>query len=689
MELMTDQRFRKTLKYLRALFFISLIGMVLSFLFIAGVLIYAKILGPPPLAVPQSTLYYSADGSIIGESNNGQKRYWVPYEKIAEPIIEATVAIEDRKFFNHNGFDYKRIVGAALADVKALSKVQGASTITQQYARNLYLVHDKTWKRKLTEAFYTIRLEMNYTKKEILEGYLNTIYYGHGAYGVQAASQYYFGKNASDLTLAEASLLTGVPKGPSNYSPFISLEKSKKRQEIILNTMVQNHFIDKKAAQAAIQEPIKLIGKYPHAKKEIAPYYQDAVRNALKNELNLDDRTIALGGLRVYTTLNTEQQKVAEETVSKLISKDSEIEIGLVSMNPKNGHVKAMVGGRNYEKSPFNRAIQAVRQPGSTVKPLLYYAALEQGFTPSTMMRSEPTTFKFQDGQPDYSPHNYNSKYANDEITLTQALAVSDNVVAVKTHLFLGEEVLIDTAKRFGITSKMAKVPSLALGTSGVRVIEIANAYSHFANGGKKVEPVFITRVENFQGDIIYENKPEHEQVLQPEQAYVMTQMLTGIFDPKLNGYASVTGSTIVKNMTRPYAGKSGSTETDSWMVGYSPQLVSAVWTGYDKGKPIDLTVEKTYAKNIWIRFMEEALKDEPIKNFKRPKDGVIGVYVNPANGQLASKDCPVKRFTYFVAGTQPTEHCTDHLSHTKQGNQKHQENPKKKPWYKKIWDWN
>jgi penicillin-binding protein 2D len=685
MELMTDQRFRRTLKYLRALLFISLIGMALTILFMAGVLIYAKILGPPPLAVPQSTLYYSADGNIIGESNNGQKRYWVSIDEIAKPVIQATVAIEDRKFYDHNGFDYKRIAGAILADVKALAKVQGASTITQQYARNLYLEHDKTWKRKLMEAFYTIRLEMNYTKSEILEGYLNTIYYGHGAYGIQAASQYYFGKNAIDLTLAEASLLSGVPKGPGIYSPLVNPEKAKLRQNIILNMMVENKYIKKNAATLAAAEKLTFLGKYPHAKKEIAPYYQDAVRNALKNQLNLDDRTIELGGLKVYTTLDTKQQAVAEETVAKLISKETEIEAALVAVNPKNGHVKAMVGGRDYEKSPFNRAIQAVRQPGSTVKPLLYYAALEQGFTPSTMMRSEPTTFKFQDGRPDYSPHNFNSLYANGEISLAQALAVSDNVIAVKTHLFLGEDSMVETAKRFGIQSKMAKVPSLALGTSGVRVLEIANAYSHFANGGKKVEPVFITKVVNHQGDVIYDHKSSQETVLNPQQAFVMTQMLSGIFDPKLNGYTSVTGNSVIKNMTRPYAGKSGTTETDSWMVGFTPQLVSAVWTGYDKGKPIDLPVEKMYAKNIWVRFMEDALQDEPIKNFKRPKEGVVGVFVNPANGLLASEDCPVKRFTYFVSGTEPTEYCTDHISHTII-EEKTKEKPKKKPWYKRIW---
>jgi penicillin-binding protein 2D len=686
MELMTDQGFRKTLKIFRALFFIGLIGMALSILVMVGVLLYAKILGPPPLSVPQSTLYYSADGTIIGESNNGQKRYWVSIDEIAKPVIQATVAIEDRKFYEHNGFDFKRIGGAVLADIKALAKVQGASTITQQYARNLYLEHDKTWKRKLMEAFYTIRLEMNYSKDQILEGYLNTIYYGHGAYGIQAASQYFFGKNAADLTLAESTLLTGVPKGPSYYSPFNSMEKAKQRQKIILNMMVENKFITDKAATAAAGESLTFVGKFPHARKEIAPYYQDAVQNVLRNQLNIDERTIELGGLKVYTTLDMKQQEAAERSIEKLISKDTEIEVALVALNPKNGHVKAMVGGRDYEKSPFNRAVQAVRQPGSTIKPLLFYAALEQGFTPSTMMRSEPTTFKFQDNRPDYSPHNFNSLYANEEIPLAQALAVSDNVVAVKTHLFLGEEVLVDTAKRFGIQSKMAKVPSLALGTSGVRVLEMANAYSHFANGGKKVEPVFITKIENYQGDVIYQHKAEQEMVLDPKQAYVMTQMLSGIFDPKLNGYTSVTGQSVVNTMTRPYAGKSGSTDTDSWMVGFSPQLVSAVWTGYDKGKPIDLTVEKMYAKNIWVRFMEDALEGQPVRNFNQPKEGIKGVFVNPANGKLASEDCPVKRYTYFVAGTEPTEYCTDHLDHTIIERKKQTEKKKDKPWYKKIW---
>ncbi|MEH7303625.1 transglycosylase domain-containing protein [Neobacillus drentensis] len=687
MEIMTDQGFRKTIKYLRAVIFISLIGMVCMLILFLGILAYAKILGAPPLAVPQSTLLFADDGTLIGESNSGQKRYWSRLKDISPELVDATISIEDKNFYEHHGFDFKRIAGAVLADVQAFAKVQGASTITQQYARNLFLEHDKTWTRKLHEAFYTIRIEMNYSKKEILEGYLNTIYYGNGAYGVEAASQYYFGKKAADLTLAEASMLAGIPKGPGIYSPLASMEHAKSRQAIILKSMVTNHYITKKEAIDAAMRPVTIVGSHNKQKVKVAPYFQDAVRNALKNQLHLDERTIALGGLKVYTTLNRKQQEAAESQVHKYVANLSEIQVGLVAMDPKNGYVKAMVGGRDYEKSPFNRAVQAIRQPGSTIKPLLYYAALEQGFTPSSTMRSEFTTFHFDDGQPDYTPHNFNNKYADGEITLAQALAVSDNIYAVKTHLFLGEDTLIETAKKFGLSSKMAHVPSLALGTSGVRVIEMANAYSLLANGGKKVSPTLITRVEDYNGNVIYEKQEENEKVLDPAKAYVMTQMMTGIFDSKLNGYAKVTGSTVINDITRPYAGKSGSTETDSWMIGYSPQLVTAVWAGYDMGKPIELVAEKTYAKNIWANFMEEALKGKPVKAFKAPKEGVTGVYVDPTNGKLATKDCPVRRFTYFVTGTEPTEYCTEHLKNHESVPEKHK-GAKKLPWYKKIMPW-
>ncbi|RLQ93464.1 transglycosylase domain-containing protein [Falsibacillus albus] len=676
------------MKYLRAFIIIGGFFTAVGLILVAGVLMFAKIQGPPPLSVPQSSLYYANDGSVIGESNNGQKRYWVRYENISPYLRDATIAIEDKNFYEHHGFDFKRIAGAALADVKAMSKVEGASTISQQYARNLYLTRDKTWNRKLTEAFYTLRLEMNYSKNKILEGYLNTIYYGHGAYGVEAASRYYFNKDAKDLTLGESAMLAGIPKGPSIYSPFISFDKAKKRQAIILQTMNKLGYITKSQLHAAAQEHLQFYGKFPAQHAAIAPYFNDVVKHELKTKVGLDERTIELGGLRVYTTLDKKQQQIAEEVMKETISDQSDIQLGFVAMDPTNGYVTALIGGRDYEKSPYNRAVQAVRQPGSTMKPLLYYAALQKGFTPSTTMRSEVTTFRFDDGRPDYTPHNFNNNYANDEITLAQALALSDNVFAVKTNIFLGEGTLVDTAKQFGITTKLAKVPSLALGTSGVRVDEMVGAYSMISNGGKKVEPTFITRVEDYKGNVIYSDEQAHDQVLEKDTDFVLSQMMTGMFDPKLNDYASVTGTSIISQMSRPYAGKSGTTDSDSWMIGFAPQLTAGVWTGYDKGNPITLTADKLYAKNIWIRFMERALKDEPIQAFKPPK-GVVAVQVDPDNGKLATKDCPVSRLTYFKEGTEPTEYCDVHTG--KPIEEKHQHKPapkKKKPWYKRIFPW-
>jgi 1A family penicillin-binding protein len=688
MEIMTNHGFRKTIKYLRAFIFISLIGMSLMLLLFSGVLGYAKILGAPPLAVPQSTLFLSDDGKVIGESNNGgQKRYWVPLKDISPDLVHATVSVEDKKFYSHHGFDFSRIAGAALADIRARGKVQGASTITQQYARNLFLEYDKTWERKLLEAFYTIRLEMNYSKKAILEGYLNTIYYGNGAYGAEAASEFYFGKKASKLTLAESAMLAGIPKGPSLYSPLVSEKRAKSRQLVILDSMVANGYISKKQAELAAKQPLTFSGKYPNQQAKVAPYFQDAVKNALKTQLHLDDRTIALGGLKVYTTLNIKQQQAAEEQMNKVIDSGSKIQTALVAMDPRTGYVKAMIGGRDYAESPYNRANQAIRQPGSTFKPFLYYAALGQGFTPSSTMRSEYTTFHFDDGSQDYTPHNFNNKYADGEITMAQALALSDNVFAVKTHLFLGEDTLVETARKFGISTPLAKVPSLALGTSGVRVIDMANAYSLFANGGNKVEPIFITKVEDYSGKVIYQNKEENKKVLDPAKAFVMTDMMEGIFDKKLNGYAGVTGGSIVNQLTRPYAGKSGSTDTDSWMIGYTPQLVTAVWCGYDKGESIDVVAEKSYSKKIWAHFMEQALKGQPVMKFKPPKEGVVDVYVDPSNGKLATSDCPVKRKTYFLEGTEPTQYCTEHAPSGQAQHAQPQPNHKK-PWYKRIFPW-
>ncbi|WP_456279544.1 transglycosylase domain-containing protein [Bacillus sp. AK128] len=688
MEVITNRRLRLTLKYIRALFFIGLFLLILGFVGVLGLLLYAKVEGPPPLAVPQSTIYYGSDGTIIGESHQGQTRYWVPLSEISPHLVNATISIEDKRFYEHQGFDYIRIAGAALADIKAMAKVQGASTISQQYARNLFLEHDKTWKRKLTEALYTIRLELNYSKEQIIEGYLNTIYYGHGAYGIEAAANFYFNKHAKELTISEATMLAGIPKGPSHYSPIDHLDNAKSRQEVIVSSMVENSMINEKEARQIMSEQLSFHGRFDVKNQNIAPYFQDAVKDALKSVTSLTDRTIQMGGLKVYTTLDPELQAIAEKRTEAIINPESEIQAAVIVMHPSTGEVKALIGGRDYTKSQFNRATQAKRQPGSSFKPFLYYTAVEQGFTPSTTLRSEYTTFQYGEGT--YSPSNYNDYYANDNITLSQAIALSDNVFAVKTHMSLGEQALIDTSRRLGISGDLPKIPSLALGTSTVKMIDMVNAYGILANGGKKIEPTFIRRIENHHGEVIYQSEKPNEQVLDKDAAFVTTHMMTGMFDEKLNDYTRVTGRTISDQLTRIYAGKSGTTSTDSWMIGYSPKLVTGVWVGYDRDHTLDLTAEKTYSKEIWASIMEEALQDEPVHAFK-PTSGVVGVYVNPDNGMLATETCPVVRLTYYVKGTEPTEYCQDHLpyQYEEEGPLNEEDEEKAEPGLiKKIMNW-
>ncbi|MBH0158453.1 PBP1A family penicillin-binding protein [Fictibacillus sp. 5RED26] len=652
-----------------------------------GLLLLAKLMGPPALLVPQTTIMYAADGSKMGEINNGgQNRYWVPLEKIDKHVIDATISIEDKSFYKHNGFDMKRIGGALLADLKAGAKVQGASTITQQYARNLFLTHDKTWRRKFQEAFYTLRLEMSYSKDEILEGYLNTIYYGHGSYGIQSASRYYFGKDAKELSLSEATMLAGIPKGPSYYSPVLHEDNAKKRQSIILNAMAEDGTIKKASVQKAASAPLTYVREEEEEVATVAPYFQDAVMRALKKELNVNTNSIQFGGLRIYTTLDPKMQADAEHTIENRIIDNSSIQTALVAMDPRSGDVKALVGGRDFEQSSFNRALQAKRAPGSTFKPFLYYTALEHGYTASTPIKSEPTTFAMGDGVGDYKPKNFKNRYANDFITMAQALALSDNIYAVKTNLYLGPKKLVKTAKKFGIKSELASIPSLALGSKAVGVLELTNAYGVFANGGKKVEPVFITKITDSKGKVLYEHKYESKQVIDENKAFVMTDLLAGTFDEKLNDYTSVTGSSINHYLTRPMAGKSGSTPNDSWMVGYSPQLVTGVWVGYDNNEELHDVNDTGYSKRIWAYFMESALKDKEILSFEQP-EGVTAVTINPQNGKLATDSCPVTRISYYEKGTEPLEYCDEHGA-SSEIKEKLEQKKEEKGFFKRIFSW-
>jgi 1A family penicillin-binding protein len=688
METVLTEHLKKARRIFRILLVLGILaGALLLFAYIS-IFLYAKIAGPPPLNVSQTAVFYSANGKVLDEVHNGQKRYWVSLDQISPYVKDATLAVEDKRFYEHHGFDMHRIAGAIVADIKAMGKVQGASTITQQYARNLFLEHDKTWTRKLQEALYTIRLEMNYSKDQILEGYMNTIYYGHGAYGIEAAARLYFDKHAKNLTLSEASMLAGIPKGPSYYSPLIHQENAKKRQNIILSLMKENGIITAKQATKALVTPLAFAEpaeKDPN--KEDASYFMDAALAELKQDLGIDETMIYTNGLRVYTTLDEKMQRTAEEKMKDVISSSSDVQSAFVAMNPKNGQVKALIGGRDYEKSPFNRATQAIRQPGSTMKPFLYYAALKDGFTESTPMKSEETTFKLEDGVSTYTPSNYHNYYADAPITMAQAIALSDNIYAVKTHLFIGENRLIETAKTLGISSPLKKVPSLALGTSPVKVIDMVNAYGIFANGGKEIRPTFIKRIETHDGEVVYQAPSERKQIIDKRYAFLTTHLMTGMFDQKLNGYTTVTGKPISKYVSRPYAGKSGTTSTDSWMIGYSPQLVSGVWVGYDQGRTMDDVAEKGYAKKMWALFMEDALKGKKKEKFTAP-NGLMSVNINPENGKLASKSCPVQYKAYYLTGTQPKTYCTDHVDHgAKTKKKERQAEDKKFHWFPKWFD--
>ncbi|AXI10663.1 monofunctional biosynthetic peptidoglycan transglycosylase [Oceanobacillus zhaokaii] len=639
-----------------------LIGMFISAcLFLTGIYFISFLLGPPALISEQNTIYYSSNGEVIGEESGLGNRYWLNLDEMPSAFVDATLLIEDQHFFEHHGFDLKRIAGAIVKNVQSLTLREGASTLTQQYARNIFLSHEKTWTRKLKEAFYTIRLEMYYSKEEILEGYLNTVYYGHGAYGVEAASKYFFNKSAEKLDLAESAMLAGIPKGPTYYSPFNNEENASNRQAIILNVMRDNGAItneeynDAKAEELAYSETRKI------DKEMVGPYFQDLVLSEAANLLDLEMNAIRTGGFNIYTTLDIDQQSTLEATTSSTISTQSDIEIGAIAMDPKSGAIRALIGGRDYQESTFNRAVDALRMPGSTFKPFLYYAALNNGYTASTLLESKPTTFMLEDGEV-YAPSNYNDYYAEEPITLAQALSLSDNIYAVKTNLYLGADNLVKTARQFGITSDLPAVPSLALGTATVSLKEMVTAYGMLANGGRQIDGHTIEKITDQNGKVIFErkNKPG-PLVLEPKQTFILTNLMTGMFDHNLDGYTAVTGASIADSLTRPYAGKSGTTNSDNWMIGYSPSLVTGIWTGYDDNRAMEVVAESAYAKKIWADFMEYAHKELPQENFIAPV-GVVGIPIDPNTGALATPYCDTSVIMYFEKGTEPRRYCTEHF---------------------------
>ena len=636
---------KKWKKILKWLFLFVIVILILH----AGMYLYAYITPKLQIKSANSFTMFDKDNNVFFQGSGNQE--WIELDRISPYLIEATINTEDKNFYKHKGFDYLRILKALYVNIISGSTQQGASTITQQYAKNLFLDFDKTWARKWDEMWYTIEIETHYSKDEILEGYLNTINYGHGMYGIENASQFYFNKSASDLTLAEAAMLTGIPKSPSNYSPLVDEAKAKERQELILKNMKEDKVITEEEYQEAINEPLTYVGEKMDNDITTVMYYQDAVLKELQEIKEIPSTFLETGGLRIYTNLDRAMQEELEENIKKTMP-ESELEVASIMMDPETGKIFALAGGKNYTTSEFNRAISARRQVGSTMKPILYYAALENGFTASTTFTSQETTFTFANQQT-YSPQNYNQKYGNKPISMATAIAYSENIYAVKTHMFLGEETLINMAKRLGITSKLDKVPSLALGTSEISMSEMVGAYAAFANEGYKVKPHFIEKVLDKEGNVLYEKKKKKDAILNPNLTFILSNLLTGTYDATFIDYNYPTAVNLASRMTHTYALKSGTTNTDNWYIGYNKDVVTAVWCGYDDNRDLNSS-EYKYAQNIWLANMEDYMEGKEDAWYTQP-DNVVGVLVNPISGKPATDQDEKKKLMYYIKGTEPT----------------------------------
>lgn len=639
--------------------FLKKIGKVLIVFFIAGILcylgikIYVHFSPKVVINTANSVFLYDNNEKVFFQGND--EKEWVSLDDISSYVVDATIYTEDKNFYKHHGFDFLRILKAFYINLTSGATRQGASTITQQYAKNLFLSFDKTWKRKWDEMWYTIKIESTYSKDEILEGYLNTINYGHGMYGIENASNYYFGKSAKDLSLAEATMLTGIPKSPSNFSPLVDFDAAKERQLLILKLLVENDIITESEKDKAYNEELKFLGEKERDDLTTVMYYHDAVMDELESIDSIPKSYSDTSGLKIYTNLDLDLQKKVEENIQESIPDDSKIQTSVVLMNPDTGGVLALIGGKDYNESSFNRATDSLRQVGSTMKPYLYYAALENGFTSSSSFTSEETTFVFND-QEDYTPQNYNKTYGNKPISMGTAIAYSENIYAVKTHLFLGGDALINVARRVGITSKLENVPSLPLGTNEINILEMAAGYSTFANLGNKVSPHFIERVEDSDGTVLYEAKNSKEAVLNPSITFILNNLLTATYDSDYIDYNYPTAIGLAPKLTHKYALKSGTTETDNWNIGFNNNIVCAVWVGYDDNQTLQ-TSEYKYAQDIWYKSIEYYERNiTPGDEWYDMPKNVSAVLVEPISGRLAIDTDKKKKMMYFIKGTEPSD---------------------------------
>ena len=634
------------MKKINIFYKILLFNYICFIVILASLYIYAYLSPKITLNSANSVYLYDYNNELIFESNNHSK--WTKIDNINDYIKKATISTEDKNFYTHHGFDYLRIIKAIYLNIINKSIVQGASTISQQYVKNLYLDFDKTWKRKIEEAFLTIRLEAHYSKDDILEGYLNTINYGQGNYGIESASEYYFNKKASEISLEEATMLAGIPRSPENNNPISNYDNCIKRAKIIAKTMLDNKVISNEEYNSLDYSKIEIYGKRETNNMLTLMYYHDAVIDELNNLKEIPKSLIQSGGLKIYTSYNPKVQKDLDDSIQKNINEKDNVQVASIVTNPKTGGIMALAGGYNYAKSEYNRATKSKRQVGSTIKPFLYYTALENNMTEASTFLSEQTTFVFSDNQT-YSPKNHSNKYGNKEISMAAALAYSDNIYAVKTHLFLGEEQLINTLKIAGLKEKLEPNPSLALGANEINMLDYTQSYNTLANYGNKVKVHFIDKVEDSKGNLLYKNKEEEKQVMNKDSLFILNEMLTNTYNSTFINYLNPTVIYLNSKLTRKYALKSGTTENDYWIVGYNPDILMMVWAGNDLNNNVDSSYSKKI-KNIWLDTVESYEKGKEPTWYEMPEN-IVGLPLDPITANVNNNKSIIY---YFKKGSEP-----------------------------------
>ncbi|MDQ3697228.1 MAG: PBP1A family penicillin-binding protein [Gemmatimonadota bacterium] len=637
----------------------------------------------------QTSKLYAADGRFIAEIGH-ERRTLVALADIPEPVRDAFVNTEDKRFYGHSGIDWIRVPGAVIRNAQALAWREGFSTITMQLAGNIFSERisrrEKTITRKLKEAKVARQIEDQYSKEKILELYLNQIYLGNGAYGVETAAQRYFGKSVRDLNVAEAATLAALPKAPERYNPRRAPDRAIQRRNTVIELMRRQGSVNDADARLAKAYPLRL-GRREES-GDLAPYFVEWVRKALDNQFG---QRLYRDGLRVHTTLDADMQLAAERaieaqlravesgkygrfrhvTYEKYIAEGATgardansptspyLQGAFIAMDPRSGAVRALVGGRDFDDSKFNRATQAVRQPGSTFKPIVYADAIRNGRPPSFVLEDIPLRIPLPEGG-DYAPGNYDGKFEG-PIPMRRALYLSRNVATVRLGRELGEGSVIDMARRFGLTTPIPPYPSIHLGAADVYPIEMVGAYTTFATLGTRAAPFAVTRVENAGGEVLWRATPVRSPVLSPEEAWLMVDMLK---DVVRRGTAY--GAVWAQGFRVPAGGKTGTTNdgSDVWFVGYTPDLVAGVWMGFDRPQKIQANAQGgRLAAPAWTAFMTEVYQRRPApRDWARP-EGITVRQVDRTTGLLPNPFCPPEAIgaDYFITGTDPVRECDVH----------------------------